>query len=134
LADQTSNFGLTKPTEDDFYDISVFNNNADMIDRELKNRQIETERTQSVREIVLTVAGWSSVFPYTQTITVSGVTVNDRPIPGIIYPDSCTRSKQKAINKAAGYIYDIETGSGQVTVRCTQKPNEEIRLGLKGVV
>lgn len=85
-------------------------------------------------EASLPVSGWSSSAPYTQTISVPGVTENDIPTPGIIYPSGCTREQQKAINKAAGYIYDIETGAGTVTVRCTVKPATAITLGLKGVV
>jgi hypothetical protein len=36
MADKTTNYNLTKPTEDEFYDIGVFNENADIIDAELK--------------------------------------------------------------------------------------------------
>jgi len=37
MADKTTNYNLIKPTPDDFYDIEVFNENADIIDAELKN-------------------------------------------------------------------------------------------------
>jgi len=36
MADKTTNYNLIKPTPDDFYDIEVFNENADIIDAELK--------------------------------------------------------------------------------------------------
>lgn len=36
MADKTTNYNLTKPTEDEFYDIGVFNENTDIIDAELK--------------------------------------------------------------------------------------------------
>jgi len=36
MADKTTNYNLIKPTPDEFYDIEVFNENADIIDVELK--------------------------------------------------------------------------------------------------
>lgn len=88
-----------------------------------------------VDSITLSVDGWTGdVAPYEQTVELDGVKDEDVPDLGIIYPTGCTRAQQKAINKAVGYIYDIETGDGTVTVRCTQKPVTEITLGLKGVV
>lgn len=36
MASETTNYKLIKPDEDDFYDIGVFNTNADAIDREIK--------------------------------------------------------------------------------------------------
>jgi len=38
MADKTTNYGLTKPNPEDFYDVQVQNENMDIIDRELKNR------------------------------------------------------------------------------------------------
>ena len=32
----TKNYGLEKPEQTDFYDVDVFNSNADIIDEELK--------------------------------------------------------------------------------------------------
>lgn len=90
---------------------------------------------RKIPEITLTAAGWiGETAPYEQTIAVAGITAETVTEPGIIYPEGCTRAQQKAINKAAGYVYDIETGLGQVTVRCTQKPITDITLGLKGVI
>lgn len=84
-------------------------------------------------EITLSSSGWSDTFPYIQTVSVAGVAEDDIPIPGIVYPANCTRTQQKKINKAASYIYDIETGTGAITVRCTQKPETTITIGLKGI-
>lgn len=35
---KTTNYGLTKPYVEEFYDVNVFNENFDIIDEELKNR------------------------------------------------------------------------------------------------
>lgn len=90
---------------------------------------------KTLTEITLKAADWSgSSAPYTQEISLSGVTeetsLNDL---GIIYPEDCTRDEQKAINKASGYIYDVETGDGIITVRATAMPLTDITLGFKGV-
>ena len=37
MADKTTNYNSIKPTPDEFYDIEVFNENADIIDAELKS-------------------------------------------------------------------------------------------------
>lgn len=85
--------------------------------------------------VTLSDTNWTgSTEPYVQTINVEGITAEDVPGVGIIYPVDCTRKQQEAINEAAGCIYDLETGDGIVTVRATQKPETTITLGLKGVV
>lgn len=38
MADKTINYGLTKPTLEDFYDVNVQNENMDIIDQELKKK------------------------------------------------------------------------------------------------
>lgn len=43
MSTQTTNYGLTKPENTDYYDISVFNNNADIIDATLKTKADQTE-------------------------------------------------------------------------------------------
>lgn len=37
MATTTTNYGLTKPDSSDFYDVSVFNDNADILDTQLKD-------------------------------------------------------------------------------------------------
>lgn len=92
-------------------------------------------RFSQVIPVILTDTGWTgSTAPYVQTINVEGITAEDVPCVGIIYPVDCTRKQQEAINEAAGYICDLETGDGIVTVRAIQKPETIITLGLKGVV
>ena len=93
------------------------------------------EDARRIDNITLTVAGWTgSTAPYTQTVVVDGIKPEDVPDVGVIYPTGCTRAQQKAINKAVGYIYDLETQNGTITARSTLKPTTDITLGLKGVV
>lgn len=117
-----------------FIDVTDYTQEGDLFGaNDINATNAAVNRLNCVKSITLPVSGWSSVFPYTQTVQVSGITANDIPTPGIIYPSGCTRARQKEITKAAGYIYEIETGNGTVTVRCTEKPTAEFTLGLKGV-
>lgn len=117
-------------------DVTMYTQQGDSLGA-LQLQQIgeEVNRIQGSRNVTLTAAAWTgSAAPYTQVVTVAGITAEDIPSVGIIYPTNCTRAQQKAINKAVSYIYDVETGAGKITVRATQKPAVDITLGLKGVV
>lgn len=39
MAGSTTNYGLTKPAVGEAYDVNIFNNNADIIDTQIKNRE-----------------------------------------------------------------------------------------------
>jgi hypothetical protein len=56
MATQTENYGLMKPTANEYYDVDVTNGNMDIIDAELKKR--ENEAT----EIVTTLSQHKSIF------------------------------------------------------------------------
>ena len=117
-------------------DVTSYTQKGDVLSA-LQMQQIgeEVNRIQGSRNVTLTAAAWTgSAAPYTQVVAVAGITTEDVPSVGIIYPTNCTRAQQKAINKAVSYIYDVETGAGKITVRATQKPAVDITLGLKGVV
>lgn len=129
----------TQKEQDDFYkwlndlsDTLDGNAAAKLTDEVLELYEIVGNFQRTVK-ITLPANGWSSSFPYTKTVSVSGMTANDVPIAGIVYPTNCTRDQQKKINKAAGYIYDIETKAGAVTFRCTKKPETEITISLTGI-
>lgn len=85
-------------------------------------------------EINLPLSGWSANAPYVQTVSVSGISSSDRPVPGLIYPDGLTEVLQAQIDKSAGMITKIETLNGSVRVTCQfKKPIATLKIGLKGV-
>ncbi len=43
MASETENFGLIKPSEDEFYDINIFNENANIIDTQLQANRTNIE-------------------------------------------------------------------------------------------
>ena len=40
---KTTNYGLEKPEQDDYYDVDVFNDNADIVDEELAKEATDTQ-------------------------------------------------------------------------------------------
>ena len=70
--------------------------------------------------------------PYTQTISVSGVTANDKPIICPVY--STTNSTAIAQQQAWNMIGKITTNNGSITVTCfEEKPTTAIPIQIKGV-
>lgn len=77
-----------------------------------------------------------SVAPYTQNVTVAGVTEDMEPILVKASASGMSEAAKKAYNKAFNLINDAddsETGNGYVTFRVYKKTETTIRVGLKGV-
>lgn len=62
MANKTTNYGLTKPLPEEFYDINVHNENMDIVDEELK--KVSDAAASGKRTVRLTVgtsdAGWTA--------------------------------------------------------------------------
>lgn len=80
-------------------------------------------------DITLQSAGWSDTSPYTQEVTVAGMTA----AMNIEYALSPTGTSE-AVAEAYGYISSMETMAGKVKFRCNgDKPSVNIPIVLKGV-
>ena len=87
----------------------------------------------SIKLITLITSNWSESAPYTQTVTVNGITNTDSPIP-LFVDDSNTESEYKSKQKAYGFISYFDSLDGSVTVTCKyKKPEVDFSVGLKGV-
>ena len=87
-----------------------------------------------VRKATLTAAGWSNSAPYTQAVTVSGITGNDAPIisPGDL--SSKTAANYAALIKNFAMIDRAVTSANTITFYCyRKKPTGAIPLFIKGV-
>lgn len=91
-------------------------------------------RINSGISIALTAAGWSGTVPYTQTVSVSGVTAEDIPVIGIRIADGTTAANVKLQNKAWGCVDRAVTGDGTITFYCyNKKPAADFSVLVKGV-
>ena len=75
---------------------------------------------------------WSGTkAPYTQTISVSGITVNDNPIVDVV--PSTTFDTAKTQISEFGKIYKITTAADSITVYSTEKTSTVVPIQLKCV-
>ena len=86
----------------------------------------------AVKLATITATWTGSVAPFTQTITVSGVTVNDEPIISPVY--STTNATAILQKSAWNSIGKIITNAGSITCTCFEaKPVTAIPIQMKGV-
>lgn len=76
----------------------------------------------------LLASGWSSSSPYTQTVSISGITENDYPVVDIIISDE---SDIESLKNAWNNVDKISTGNNSITAYCySQKPELDIPIQL----
>lgn len=106
-------------------DISNLQNQINVIQQEIG-------QLENVMTITLPASGWSSSFPYTQTVSVQGFEDNDRPVLSMAIEQTSTADEIKAYKKAYGYIYYGSVSSNAVTIYATNKPTIDIKVTLSG--
>lgn len=100
------------------------------------NRAVDRskEAVTQVRSLSLSAGGWSAAVPYTQTVSLSGITSADAPVISISIPASATPAEVKAQNKSYGYIDRAVTNDGSITFYCyNKKPIVNFSVNVKGV-
>ena len=71
--------------------------------------------------------GWSSTVPYTQTVTVEGITESLNPRIDIIVSDNVVTGKKEEI--AFSYVTKVTTGDGILTAYCYEtKPDVDLNI------
>lgn len=98
--------------------------------------QEEVKNIEQIQAVTLYASGWSgSAAPYTQTVSVDGLTSEDGPICVSLLDPDATLSTQKAYVKAFGIITSGSAviADGKVTFKVYKKPSTNINVGLKGV-
>lgn len=120
----TSFLGLNKPEYTDFADVAVLNQNADMIDAALASEYT----------FPLPVSGWSGSAPYTQTVTVTGLSGSAKPIVLLDTSASTSLANERAMKKQFGLISFYDTTDDHITFTAKhQAPNMTLNIVLKGV-
>lgn len=88
------------------------------------------KRDGNTREILLRANAWGSTAPYTQAVTVTGVTAADVPVGSPKIPSGASAD----VKKSAGYIDGFTTEDGRITFYCNRKkPTVDITVTIKGV-
>lgn len=89
---------------------------------------------RAVKTAVLAADGWSTQAPYTQEVTVAGITAKDNPIVSLdLSLDTLTPEQVKALNKNFGKLDRVVTGAGKITAYCYNgKPDSDFTIRIKG--
>lgn len=117
MANKTTNYGLTKPLPEEFYDINVHNQNMDKIDEELKKRPELNEDGKIPSEQLPSM----DYIPTSQKGVANGVAslTNEGKLPSDQLPDNV--GSVKSVNGLTGkvvlYTYgneDLEAGVSEL--------------------
>lgn len=117
------------PTDDEKTTAAYSANKVDNLINELNDKY------HTIREITLLSSGWSTTYPYTQTVSVNGVTSKDDiKVIGTVHADGNTQSQDKAIDKAAGYLMYVGDGvsNGSITFKAKKIPEIDITVITEG--
>lgn len=89
---------------------------------------------QGLKQVLVDVSKWSNTAPYTQEISVPGITSADSPTVGLYLSGTESAGTVKAMNKAFAMMDFVETLNGKIRVKCfNKKPAVSFWIGLKGV-
>ena len=87
---------------------------------------------QTIKYITVPSSGWSSYAPYSQTVTVSGITAGDYPDYTLYIPAGTAASTGAAQAEAFGCLNSMITANGSVTLYCySDKPSVNFQLALR---
>lgn len=92
------------------------------------------KKDDGITEAVFSASKWVSADGvYTQSASISGVTVNDSLIAGFV-DDSATASEKSSKEKAYNCVSKFETLNGSVKATCKyKKPSVDFKVAFKGV-
>ena len=75
---------------------------------------------------------WSgSAAPYTQTVTINGITSAHNPIVDVVMSGTYSTDQQRS--EQWGYIYRAVTGTNQITFYASEKPTVSLPIRVKVV-
>ena len=89
---------------------------------------------QGLKQVLVDVSKWSNAAPYTQEVSVPGITSADSPTAGLYLSGQESADAVKAMSKAFAMVDFVETLNGKIRVKCfNKKPAVSFWIGLKGV-
>lgn len=120
--------------EVDMNENKIVNVPAPEKDTDAVNKKFVTDQIADAhffKTVTATASGWTGdAAPYTQTITVEGVTKDDIPHIGLIASDNADTAENE--EEAFSYIKKVETGDGTLILTCRDdKPEVDMTILLE---
>ena len=85
------------------------------------------------RNVTLTLSGWSTSAPYTQTVSVAGMKADFEPTIACKVSSAPSKTDKKKIEKSWGFVDSVVVNDGSITATCKfDKPVCDIPLVIKG--
>lgn len=108
-------------------DSALSTTSANPVQNKVVTAGLNKKTERSVSSITLTTAGWSVDSPYTQVVTIEGITSTMTPFISTVFSsDSSTAINEKI---SWNYVSKAETGSGNITFTCFEnKPTVALTL------
>lgn len=152
MATETTNYKLIKPDEGEFYDIQVFNQNADKIDKTIKDMEgkiptnLPPDLSGDIKKInenlakklnkrttistTIPASGWTGASaPYTVNITVTQLTGAADELVEVYVPHTATLEQKTAWSEAGIVSGDNQKGA-LILEALMEKPTVDIPIKL----
>ena len=128
--DGSANVTLTATVKDDSHSHTIAN--VDNLQTTLNGKATQTQ-IRDVKEATLTSAGWSGSGPYTQSVTVTGISASDTPLIECI-ADVNSASEKRLMQQQWNKVDYIECAANKITATCNfDKPTVNLSLRIKGI-
>ena len=128
--DGSANVTLTATVKDDSHSHTIAN--VDNLQTTLNGKATQTQ-IRDVKEATLTSAGWSGSGPYTQSVTVSGISASDTPLIECV-ADVSSVSEKRLMQQQWNKVDYIECAANKITATCNfDKPTVNLSLRIKGI-
>lgn len=113
-------------------DSSLSTTSANPVQNKVVTAGLNKKTERSVSSITLTAAGWTGSGPYTQIVTVSGITSSMTPFISPVFSSASSTAINEKI--AWNYVSKAETGSGNITFTCFEnKPTVALTLQIVNI-
>lgn len=128
--DGSANVTLTATVKDDSHNHTIAN--VDNLQTTLNAKATQTQ-IRDVKEATLTSSGWSGSGPYTQSVTVSGLSASDTPLIECV-ADVNSISEKRLMQQQWNRVDYIECAANKITATCNfDKPTVNLSLRIKGI-
>ena len=133
MANATSNYGLIKPLEDEYYDVGVQNSNMDTIDNKIKSNEDGIRGLKREIRLKVPASAWNSSEEFfVAEISSSGIKASDNPIMFVVLDNIVKAREVKEYTKNYAFIHKGETLDGLVRFCAYKKPKVDLIIGLRG--